>query len=177
MRCSGWSSLAISACSALAALALATPAAAHVTVTPPFLRAGAETTLALGVPNERGEPMSGLAVTAPAGLRIVGARSAEGWSALVEGATASWSGGSLAPGASAAFALTLAAATQPGPAMLVAEQRYPGGETVRWEVALTIVPASEPSEHVWRGVLVALLGLAVTGGVVALAWRRRSGRA
>lgn len=177
MRCSGWSSLAISACSALAALALAAPAAAHVTASPAFLPAGGEATLTLEVPNERGEPMSGLAVTAPPGFRIVHADPAGPWAAAVEGGAATWSGGSLEPGATGSFLLTLAAPVRPGPAELTAEQRYPGGETVRWPVALTVTPGAPPREHPWLGVAVALLGLAATAGVVGLAWRRRVGGA
>jgi hypothetical protein len=174
MRCSGWSSLAISASSALAALVLAAPAAAHVTASPAFLPAGGEATLTLSVPNERDEPMTELAVTAPPGVRLVRAHPAGPWTAAIEGETATWSGGSVEPGATGSFLLTLAAPARPGPAELAAEQRYPGGETVRWPVALTVTPGAPPREHVWRGVLVALLGLAATVGVVAFAWRRRS---
>ena len=76
MRCSAWSSLVISVCSALV---LAVPAAAHVTPTPSFITADGTTSLSLTGPNERDEPMTGLVVTVPDGFRISRAEQGEGW--------------------------------------------------------------------------------------------------
>ena len=54
MRCSGWSSLAISACSGVAAaLVLAAPAAAHVVATPTFLASKSSESIGFEAPNER----------------------------------------------------------------------------------------------------------------------------
>jgi len=76
MRCSAWSSLAISVCSALV---LAVPAAGHITVVPPFVSSAGTATLTLTAPNERDEPMTGLVVTVPDGFRISRAEQGEGW--------------------------------------------------------------------------------------------------
>ncbi|HXG77583.1 MAG TPA: hypothetical protein VNJ53_13540 [Gaiellaceae bacterium] len=175
MRCSGWSSRAISACSAaaLAALLLAATASAHVVARPQFLPAEGRTTLVLEVPNERNEPMSGLSVTLPAGLAPVQAAAPSPWELALEGPRATWTSGSLPPGLSASFPLAVEASTEPGPATLQVEQRYPGGEVVRWPLALTVTPGSVPREHPWRGIAVALVGLGLLAGLGALAWRRR----
>jgi len=175
MRCSGWSSLAISACSALA-LTLAGPAAAHVVATPAFLPAGDPGTLSLTAPNERDEPMTGFAVTVPSEFLIVHAQPAPGWEVTVEGATAAWTGGSLASSSGAMFALELEAPTEPGPAVLEAAQLYPGGEIVRWPVTLTVTPAAEtPSQNLGWAVVTALVGLVVITAIgVAVLRRARS---
>ena len=115
MRCSGWSSLAISACSA-SALILAAPAAAHVTVVPAFVSAGDTGTLSLTAPNERDVAMTGFDITVPSEFRIVHAHPADGWHSSVRGSTAIWTEGSLAPGAEATFSLQVEGPTAPGDA-------------------------------------------------------------
>jgi uncharacterized protein YcnI len=175
MRCSGWSSLAISVCSALA-LTFAASARAHVVATPGFLPAGDSGTLNLMAPNERDEPMTGFAVMVPSEFLIVHAHPASGWEATVEGATASWTGGSLASRSEATFALELEAPTEPGPAVLEASQLYSGGDVVRWPVALTVVPAAEtPSQNLgWMVVTGLLVLVALTGIGAAIVRRARS---
>ncbi|HLG10048.1 MAG TPA: hypothetical protein VI409_15375 [Gaiellaceae bacterium] len=173
MRCSGWSSLAISVCSGLA---LAAPAAAHVTVVPPFVSAGDTATLSLTGPNEREAEMTGFAVTVPSEFRIVEARSADSWRSAVQGTTATWQGDSLASGAEATFTLEVEGPVGPGPAVLEAAQLYPGGEIVRWTVALTVTPAAEtPSQNLGWALVTALAGLVVISGIgVAVLRRTRS---
>jgi len=176
MRCSGWSSLAISACSALL---LASAASAHVVPGPTFLSTGESATLALSGPNERDEEMTSFSVTVPGGLEIVRAHPAPGWVAGVEGAAATWTGGSLAPGDEATFELELEVLAEPGLVELEAVQGYPGGEVVRWPVRVTILPAaaSSPSRSLGWALTAGLAGLLAVGGVAALAWRRRRTRA
>ncbi len=70
MRCSGWSSLAISACSGIAALVLAGPAAAHVVAMPTYVASKGSESILLAVPNEREKPMTSFVVKAPSGLEI-----------------------------------------------------------------------------------------------------------
>ena len=98
MRCSGWSSLAISVCSVVVALVLAGPASAHVVATPAYLPSQSSESITLTAPNERSEPMTGFSITAADGLEIEHAHPAKGWSEQVGGLTASRLGGSLAPG-------------------------------------------------------------------------------
>jgi len=157
----------------LAALVAAAPAGAHVTAVPAFLAAGGTATLSLTGPNERDEPMTGFSITVPLDFRIVAARSAEGWSADVQEAGVSWSGGSLAQGADATFTVELEAPTGPGPANLQARQLYPGGEVVDWPVALTVIPSSEPSsQNIGWAVLTAVVGLGVLTAIGLVLLRR-----
>ena len=173
MRCSGWSSLVISACSALA---LAAPAAAHVTVVPPFVAAGDTATLRFTVPNERGADMTGFALTVPSEFRIVEAVSSDAWRSSVWDHTATWVGGRLGSGSEATFKLEVEGPTEPGPASFEAMQHYPGGAIVRWAVALTVTPATEtPSQNLGWALVTAVVGLGVLVAMgVALLRRARS---
>ena len=175
MRCSGWSSLAISACSALALL-LAAPAAAHVVAAPTFLPSKSSESISFDVPNERDDPMTSFTLTPPEGLRIEHVHPADGWNVgLVDGTTALWSGGSLAASATATFGITLEADVDPGIVTLQAKQLYDSGAVVEWPVALTVTPAEQsPSENLALAGVVGLVGVLVVVAVVALAFRRRS---
>ena len=139
MRCSGWSSLAISACSALALL-LASPAAAHVFAAPPFVPSGSSESVTFSGPNERDVPMTAFALTVPSGLEIAHAHEVEGWDESIDGSTATWLGGPLAPNAEIGFGITLDADVEPGVVELQAVQLYGDGGEVSWPVALTITP-------------------------------------
>jgi uncharacterized protein YcnI len=153
---------------------VAAPAAAHVTVVPPFVAARDTASVSLTGPNERDEPMTGFEVTATSDFRIVRAYPADGWDASVQGSTATWTKGSLAPGAEATFRLEVEAPSAPGPAQLEAVQRYPGGEVVTWAVGLTVTPASESSsENLGWALVTALVGVAVLIAV-GLAFLRRT---
>jgi hypothetical protein len=172
MRFSAWSSLAISACSALV---LAAPATAHIDATPAFLVADGTETISLTAHNDRSVPMDGFVVTASAGLRIEDVGELEGWSGSTDGKTASWTGGSLDAEDVETFTVVLKAPSKPGPVSLRAEQRYPDDGALAWPVPLTVVPADESSTGAWVYAVVAVgLLLAATG--VALAWRRREAR-
>jgi hypothetical protein len=161
-----------------AALVVATPASAHVIPSPTFLAVGETQTIELSVPNERDAPMTSFVVRAPAGIEVVEAESPEGWSALVEGPVATWSGGSIPALLSETFGLRVRATGDPGAVELEAEQRYADGE-VRWPVVLTIVPGSSTSATASSSgagttvVVLVGLGLLVASGVAALAWLRR----
>jgi uncharacterized protein YcnI len=174
MRCSGWSSLAISVCSGIALL-LAGPAAAHVVATPAFLPSGSSESITFSSPNERDEPMTSFALTVPVGVTIEHAHVVEGWSESINGSTATWTGGSLAPNAEVAFGVTLEADLDPGVVELQAEQRYDDGSSVNWPVALTVTPAEEsPSENFALAGVVGLIGVLVVVAIAMVAWRRRS---
>ena len=174
MRCSGWSSLAISVCSAVA-LAIPGSATAHIVATPPFLASGSSESLSFTGPNERDEPMTSFAMTVPPGIEIGHAHEVEGWNESVESSTATWVGGVLAPGGEIAFGMTLEADAEPGVVELRAEQRYPGGEVVSWPVALTITPADDSaSQNLALAGVVAVIGMLAVVAIGMLAWRRRA---
>ena len=172
MRCSGWSSLAISVSSAFL---FAGSASAHVFPTPQFLPSQSTESVILDVPNERDEPMSGFVVTAPAGLEIEHAHPTDGWEEEFDAATARWSGGSLAALTTTTFGISLKATAEPGEVVLETELLYDSGAEVRWPVALTVTPAEDgPSQNVALAAIVGLIGLLVVVAVAMLAWRRRS---
>ena len=175
MRCSGWSSLAISVCSALALLLLASPAAAHVIAAPAFVPSGGSESVTFSGPNEREVPMTAFALTVPEGLEIAHAHEIEGWDESIDGSTATWLGGPLAPDAEIGFGITLEADVEPGVVELQAVQRYRDGGEVSWPVALTITPADEsPSQNLALAGVVGLIGVLLVAAVAMLAWRRRS---
>ena len=172
MRCSGWSSLAISVCSALV---VAAPAAAHVVATPPFLASESSESISLEVPNERSEPMTSFTLTAPDGLVIEHTHAVAGWDGTVEDGAATWTGGSLAAKATVTFGITLKADVEPGTVTLGAKQGYDSGAVVEWPVSLTVTPAEEsPSENLALAGVVGLIGVLVVVAVAVFAWRRRS---
>ena len=173
MRCSGWSSLAISVCSAVA-LILAAPAAAHVVASPTFLPSKSSESISLEVPNERSDPMTSFTVAAPDGLEIEHAHEVDGWDGAVEDGAATWTGGSLAAKETATFGVTVKADVEPGIVTLDAKQGYDSGAVVEWPVALTVTPAEQsPSQNIALAGVVGLIGVLVVVGVVVLALRRR----
>jgi hypothetical protein len=178
MRCSAWSSLAISVCSAVALLC-AGPAGAHVDATPAFLEAGGAGLISLTAHNDRDVAMDGFAVTAPPELQIEDISALEGWEGSAEPTAATWTAGtagSLPSGQAATFSVLVEAPPEPGTVSLRAEQRYPDGEVVTWPVALTVVPGDESSSRAYVWILLGGAGLLVLAGL-ALAWTRRSNAA
>lgn len=166
----------LAACAALVTLAAAGPASAHVVPQPQFLASGETGTLTLAGPNERDETMTGLSVTVPEGLLILGAEDTGDWTATVDGRTAIWTGGTLEPMVEASFELELDVLAEPGTLTLATTQLYPDGGTVDWPVSLTIVPgAGGGDQNLGWALVAATVGLVVTVGVVFLLWRRRTG--
>ena len=176
MRCSGWSSLAILVCNAVAAaLVLAASASAHVVAQPSYIATGESSTLELRGPNERDAPMTGFSVSVPSGVEILHAHPVDGWEEAIEGQTATWNGGSLAANSEQTFRLELETSVEPGIVALEVEQLYDGGEVVRWPVSLTVVPSAEsPSQNLGLAAVVGLIGLLAVAAVAVLAWRRRA---
>lgn len=161
-----------------AAVAALSPAGAtgHVVPSPSFVEAGTVAGVELTGPNERDEPMTGFALAVPEGIDIVGAEPTGAWRVAKRTVSqAVWRGGSLSPNEEVAFRVRLKATVPPGPVTVEAEQRYPGGEVVRWDVPLIVVPGpAAPEENLSRALAVGLLGLLVIAGVALVAWRRRT---
>jgi len=159
----------------IASIALGGTAAAHVTPAPTFVYSGQGETITLVAPNEREVRMSGLSVTVPADVAIESiADSDRGWPGSVSGATASWDGCCLEPGAIGSFPLGLVASGEPRSVTLEIEQRYPDGESTSWPVQIAVLPAPKDSGSLTTTLAVGALGLLATVGVVGLAWLRRS---
>jgi hypothetical protein len=114
-------------------------------------------------------------VSVPAGVRIVRAHPTPGWTAMLDGATATWRGGPLAHLTVETFRLDVDVSADPGPVTLNTRELYPSGATVNWPATLTVVPGPEDrrSERVGWGWIAAIagVGLLFIGGLAILAWR------
>ena len=161
-------------CGAGAALLLAAPASAHVTVTPSFVAARDTQELVFSAPNERSAPMTGFSVSVPDGFRIVEAGHQPTWHPVVLGPRVTWSGGSLPAGQEAEFTVELRGPSTPGAVELEGQQLYASGAVVRWPVGFTVIPGSQPSQHLGLAAVVAVGGLFVTVLVVLVTRRRRA---
>jgi hypothetical protein len=119
--------------------------------------------------------MTGFSIIASDGLALEHAHEVDGWNESLEGSTATWTGGSVAPDDEALFGATVGAEAEPGVVQLTAEQRYDDGSVVTWPVALTITPAEDsPSQNLALAGVVGLLGLLVVVAIAMVAWRRRA---
>ena len=155
------------------ALVASSAASAHVVPVPQFFPTGVVTTLDFAVPNERPEPMSGVAIRVPAGFQIVRAHPIAGWTATLDGSTSTWRGGPLAHLSIETFRLDVDVTAHPGPATLDTVQLYPSGAKVSWPATLTVVPgqAGEEAQGGSWGVIAAIvgIGLLVTASIAVLA--------
>jgi len=154
----------------------ASPAAAHVTVVPPFAQARAETRLLLDVPNERlTQPMTSLVVTVPVGMAVRSAEPLGVWRADAHGRVARWTAGSLAPRTTARFAMVVVGPPRAGAVRLQAVQRYPDHGIVPWRVDLTITPGNGAGgeQHLGAAALAAVVGLLVIAGSLFVLHRLR----
>ena len=103
MKCSGWSSLAISVCSALV---LASAASAHLSIDPAQVTKGELVDLVFSVPNED-DPVGVDHVTLgiPADFALDDAEAKPGWAQSRTGQAITWSGGNIPKGQYATFAI------------------------------------------------------------------------
>ena len=134
--------------------------------------------MSFAVPNEHPEPMSGVTVSVPAGVRIVRTHPTAGWEAMLDGSTATWRGGPLAYLTVETFRLDVDVSARPGPVTLNTRELYPSGARVNWPATLAVVPGSDDgqSESVGWGWIAAIagVGLIFIAGLAVLAWRRKA---
>lgn len=146
------------------ALALCSPAAAHITMNPPEAAADSFARFDLRVPNERGVPTVKVTVRLPEGLTFVGFQPKPGWKRTVviakldkpvtaEGETVTeriaqvtWSGGTIGPGEFDEFGISARVPNTPGKELVFpALQTYAGGDVVRW---IGAADSDEPAPRV-----------------------------
>ena len=151
---------------ALVLVALVAPATAqaHVTVTPPFVDADASTTVAFEMPNERPPHATiSLEVEAPPGVEPRRRSRRRGGSSLTPD-RARRTGGRIEGQRTVAFPIAVTARTRAGTETFRATQGYDDGESVRWDAALTVLPAAgkeAPSQHLDRAFAAGAVGLVV----------------
>lgn len=146
-------------------LVAASRADAHVTMTPPFVDADAKTTVSFEMPNERPPHATvSLEVKAPPGVELASATPPAGWKLQLEHDRARWTGGRVEGRRTVAFPLVVTARTRAGTETFRATQGYDDGESVRWDAALTVLPAAgdeAPSQHLGRALIAASVGMVV----------------
>ncbi len=172
-----WRRAAAAATAVVAALVLAPAALAHVTLMPGFVEAGVGSTILFDTPNEReGRVTTSLRLEAPPGVELGAVAAPSGWTVSLDGRVATWTGGRIEGTDVVSFPLEVTARTEPGIQTFRAVQRYDDGETVPWDAALTVVPASgdnAPSQQLGRALAAGAVGLVVIGVSLLLLWRIR----
>jgi len=158
-----------------AALLVPTAASAHVTIQPPFVEDGVETEISFQTPNERppNETIS-LSVKAPPGITIDSASSPPGWNADVKGSSVTWTGGRLVDRTTTSFPIHVTAKVRAGTYNFAATQKYSDNAEVKWDTALSVLPASgaaAPKEHPWAAIGVGII--VVLSTLVGLYFLRR----
>lgn len=147
--------------SVLAALATASAAQAHVSVSPGEGEAGARQVYVVRMPNEKQVDTVRLHVRIPEGVRVTAARQQPGWTVTLERdpsgkvVAVHWVG-TLGPDQYAEFALQGRNPDQPGELRWLASQTYAGGLVVDWTgergsktpaPITTIIPGMPMAEH------------------------------
>jgi hypothetical protein len=163
---------------ALWSLVAASRGEAHVVATPPFVDGDFKTTIAFEVPNERPPHATvSLEVKAPAGMELASATPPAGWKLELTRDRARWTGGRVEGQRTVSFPLAVTARTRAGTEVFKASQGYDDGETVDWDVGVTVLPAAgseAPSQHLGRAVAAGAVGVVVVAAsVLALRLLRR----
>jgi LPXTG-motif cell wall-anchored protein len=125
-------------------LALATPAQAHVVVSPEEVTAGDYETLTVSVPTEKEIPTTEIRVEVPEGFLLSGVQPVPGWEHAFEEdrgvvTAVTFSGGEIRPREFQQFLVQAQAPEEPGGYPWKATQTYEDGSTVEW----TGAPESE----------------------------------
>ncbi len=159
------------------ALSIAPLAAAHVTVSPPFVDDGVASVVVFQTPNERPpHATTSLRLEAPAGIDLAISDPPPGWQLNVSEGVATWTGGRIENSSVVAFPLQVTAHTNAGLQTFEAVQGYDDGESVRWRTTLTVLPATgdeAPSQHVERAAVAGAVGLGVIAVSLLVLWRTR----
>ena len=170
MRCSGWSSHAISASSAaFAALLLAAPAGAHLSIDPPKVQQGQLVDLIFSVPNVGDSyGVDHVTLGIPQDFQLDDAEAKPGWSQSRTGQAVTWSGGNIPKGTFARFGIR---GTAPARAETVLFNVLVGdrtGKSITYRVPLDVT-AHAPRDAGARSLAKAALIIAIAAAGIALA--------
>jgi uncharacterized protein YcnI len=169
MRCSGWSLRVISVCSAAAAaLVVAGPASAHLSIYPPTVETGQLVDLVFSVPNQDdANDVDHVTLGIPPDFDLDDAEAKSGWSQSRTGKAVTWSGGRIPKGEFARFSIR---GTAPKEAetllfnVLVGDRT---GKSITYRVGLDVL-AHGPEDSGARSLGKAALGVAVVAALLAL---------
>ena len=169
MRCNGWSLPSTLVCSAAAALVLAGPAGAHLSLDPTTARAGTSVDLVFSVPNEDDPTgIDQVTIKAPSGFALDDGEAVAGWTQSRAGQTLTWRSGNIPPHQYARFGVR---GTTPASAGTVFFNVLVGdrtGRSITYRVGLAVV-AHGPRDDGARSLGKAALVVAVIGAGLALA--------
>jgi uncharacterized protein YcnI len=164
MKCSAWSSLVISVCSALA---LSAPAAAGVDVSPQRIDPGGTARLVFWVTNETKKTVNAVAIGVPDDFQIGEAEAKGSWKTSVHARTATWDGYRIAPGQFAFFTITVRTPNREERGIFSILASKADGTTATWPATVSVVPAQPTRDSSAR--LTAMIALVVASVAVALA--------
>jgi len=169
MRFSGWSSLAISACSVAAALVLAAPAGAHLSINPDTVRAGAIVDLVFSVPNAS-DPIGidHVTIEVPRAFVLDDGEAITGWTQSRTGQTLTWRGGNIPLREFSRFTIRGFAPAQAGTVLFNVLVGDRTGRSLTYSVGVGVV-AHGPRDNGARSLGEAALIVALVGAGLALA--------
>ena len=174
MRCSGWSSHVISACSAAAAaLLFVAPAAAAtpemtLSVDPPTVRVGENVDVVFSVPN--GDDKWGVdhvTLGIPADFQLWDAEAKTGWTQSRTGQAVTWGGGQIPRGQFGRFAIRGTAPRNPETVLFNVLLGDSKGKSTTYHVGL-LVSDAQPHDTDARSLGKAALVVAIVAGILAL---------
>jgi uncharacterized protein YcnI len=150
----------ISVCSAF--LVFASPAWAHLSVSPPKVEKGALVDLTFAAPNEDDAVgVSRVTLTAPSGFDLDDAEAKPGWTQSRAGDSITWSGGNIPSGQFATFTIRGAAPDQAGTIVFNVAVGDRTGQSITYRVGLDVTGSS----HDWG---TTALIVAILAGALAL---------
>ena len=172
MRCSGWSSPATWACSgaaAAAALVLAAPAGAHVSIAPKAVAVGAEVDLLFSVPNaDDAAGVVRVTIGIPPDFDLDDAEAKEGWTQSRTGQAVTWAGGRIPQHQFARFAIRGTAPSRSETVLFNVLVGSRGGETTTYRIPIEVKKGASNDVGA-RSLGKAALIVAVAAAALALA--------
>ena len=165
MKSSAWLSLSISVCSALA---LAAPAAAHLSIDPAHVHKGQLVELVFSVPNEDDAiGVDHVTLGIPQDFQLDDMEAKPGWTQSRTGQAVTWSGGLIPKGTFARFSIR---GTAPRKAETVLFNVLVGdrtGKSITYRVGLDVTATADRDKGA-RTLGKAALGVAIVAAVLAL---------
>jgi uncharacterized protein YcnI len=165
MKFSAWSSLSISVCSALA---LAAPAAAHLSINPSPIRTGQLTDLTFSIPNaDDAMGIDHVTLAIPSDFQLDDAEAKPGWTQSRAGQAITWSGGNIPRGQYATFSIRGTAPTKAETVLFNVLVGDRTGKTITYRTPLAVTDAAGQDKGA-RTLGKAALGVAILAAVLAL---------
>ena len=170
MRCSAWSLRSISACSVVAAaLVVAPPAAAHLSIDPSAVEVGQLVDLTFNVPNQDDAyGVNHVTLGIPAEFALDDAEAKPGWAQSRTQQAITWSGGLIPKGEYATFSIRGTAPKQDETVLFNVLVGDRTGKSITYRIGLNVV--QHPiADNGARSLGKAALIVAIIAGILALA--------